>query len=98
MGAPRRGVITLMGMMVPFEGMLQMRLQSNVMQAAISMVTGMSVLWMLVFRTRRAMWGTANPKNDTGPQNAVVVAVSSPVHKSRLFLVRQMLTPRFVAY
>lgn len=98
MGAPIRGVITFMGMMLPFEGVLHIRLQSSVMQAPMSIDPGSRVLCFPVRKTRRPMCGTAKPRNEIGPQKAVVVAVKSPVQISRHFLVSRMFTPRFVAY
>lgn len=44
------------------------------------------------------MWGTDRPMKATGPQKAVVVAVSQPVTSSRRFRVSRVLIPRFSAY
>ena len=48
--------------------------------------------------SRRATWGMAKPMNDTGPQKAVVMAVSKPVTMSSQLRTKRMLTPRFWAY
>ena len=44
------------------------------------------------------MWGTASPIKATGPQKAVVIAVSRPVTISSQLRTRMMFTPKFSAY
>ncbi len=61
-------------------------------------VTGSRDLWFELPSMSLAMCGTASPINDIGPQNAVVVAVSTPVARRINPLVRLMLTPKFSAY
>ena len=95
-GAPKMGVMTLMGM-TDAEGMVEMRLHTNARQAPVRSVAGKSVRWLAVPSRRRAMWGTANPTKAIGPQKAVEVAVSRPVVKSNMVRVRLTLMPKLVA-
>ena len=97
-GAPINGVTALMGMMPLLPGSVLIILHSSRTIAPHSIVTGSSVLWLLLRSNKRAMCGTDRPINVIGPQNAVVVAVSSPVARSNRFLVNEIFTPRFSAY
>ena len=76
------GVTALSGMMPLFPGNTQIRLHRRAMALPDSMVKGISRLWLELPVASRAMCGTASPMKETGPQNAVVTAVSSPVAKS----------------
>ena len=97
-GAPKTGVTALSGMMPDSPGKMQMRLQSKATALPVSKVTGSKELWFDVPNISRAMCGTANPMNDTGPQKAVVTAVRIPVETSSRLRVRLMFTPKFSAY
>ena len=97
-GAPIKGVTALMGMMPLLPGRTLSMLHNNSTIAPQSMVTGSSVLWLLLRNSKRAMCGTDKPINVIGPQKAVVEAVSKPVAKSNRFLVKDIFTPKFSAY
>ena len=91
------GVITLTGMMLPLVGMVQSRLHNKVRQAPINIEPGSITLCLLVRNVIREICGTANPKNEIGPQKAVVVAVSRPVQTNRQLRILCTLMPRLVA-
>ena len=97
-GAPRMGVTALSGSIPVSPGSVQRRLQSRAVALPVSIVTGISVLWLEVPSRRRAMWGTARPMNEIGPQKAVVTAVNRPTVTNSMFLTRWVLMPRFSAY
>mgnify|MGYP006979246566 FL=1 len=71
-----------MGRIPDSPGRIQMRLHSNAVTAPHNKVIGNKVLWFDVPNNSRAIWGTARPINEMGPQNAVVDAVSRPVTMS----------------
>lgn len=73
------------------------RLHSRAIMIPVSMVTGIRFLWLFVPNTKRARCGTANPINEIGPQNAVVVATRTPVDSSNKVRVRIMFIPKFCA-
>ena len=91
------GVMTLMGIRLPLGGSVLHRLQSSARQPPVSMVAGISMRWLPVRMTMRAMCGTASPRKEMGPQKAVVVAVSRPVQQSNALRVRRILVPRLAA-
>ena len=75
-GAPKIGVTALSGIIPISPGMMQIKLQSKAMALPVSMVRGISELWLEVPSISRAICGTASPMKEMGPQNAVVMAVS----------------------
>ena len=81
-GVPMMGVMALSGRMVSC-GSMQRMLQRRAMAPPITMVVGRRRLWLSLRQRSRAMWGVASPMNATGPQNAVEMAVRSPVEQSR---------------
>lgn len=97
-GAPIRGVTALRGMMPMLAGRLQRMLQRRAMAEPHSMVAGSKHWWFSVPSSRRAMCGVASPINETGPQKAVVMAVSMPVITSNRLRVRCVLMPILSAY
>ena len=97
-GAPSTGVTAFSGIMPDSPGRIQMRLQSKATALPVSKVTGRSELWFEVPIMRRAICGTANPINETGPQKAVVTAVRMPVEIRSRFRVLLIFTPKFSAY
>ena len=74
-----------------------MRLQNKAKSMPRKAVAGMSSLWQLLRKRKRAMCGTAKPQKAMGAQNAVMRAVRKPEAKMMSMLLRRMLTPRFSA-
>lgn len=81
-GAPIIGVTALSGRIVS-PGRMHSILQTIAINAPMRIVQGSNVLWFSDPMNILAMWGTASPMNDTGPQNAVEIAVKSPVDNRR---------------
>ena len=92
-----RAVTELMGRLPSKEGRRAMRLQNKARSMPMKAVAGMSSLWSLLLKRKRAMCGTAKPKKAMGPQNAVMRAVRKPEAKMMSILLRLMFTPRFSA-
>ena len=85
--------------MIPFSpGKMHIIEHNNAIAEPHNAVAGNRILWFDVPRSNLDMCGTASPMNEIGPQNAVVTAVSIPVDRSNMFLVRCMFTPKFSAY
>ena len=97
-GAPKIGVTALSGIIPISPGMMQIKLQSKAMALPVSMVRGISELWLEVPSISRAICGTASPMKEMGPQNAVVMAVKIPTAMSNKLRVSLMLMPKFSAY
>lgn len=96
-GAPTRGVITFMGMTLPPAGKVLNKLQSIARQAPISIEPGTRIRCVLIPNTIRVRCGTAKPRNEIGPQKAVVVAVSNPEDRSNPLRLLRTFTPRLAA-
>ena len=96
-GAPMSGVTAASGSGVVVNAVV-IRLHSNETVAPITTVWRKSFGKLSLFKMRREICGTAKPMNDTGPQNAVTMAVRMPVISS--VAERRKLTdmPRLVAY
>ena len=92
------GVTACSGILLASPGKMQIRLQRRATAPPLRMVTGSSEWWLDVPSSMRATWGTARPMKATGPQKAVVMAVSRPVTTSSQLRTRRMFTPRFSAY
>ena len=97
MGAPISAVTELMGKLPSNEGRRAMRLQNKAKSMPMKAVAGISSLWSLLLKRKRAMCGTAKPKKAIGPQNAVMSAVRKPEANMMSILLRLMFTPRFSA-
>ena len=97
-GAPSIGVTAFKGSIVLLPGITVSILQSKATHDPQSNVTGTKNLWLDEPNTNRAIWGTANPIKEMGPQNAVVVAVRIPVQNKINMRVRFIFIPRFAAY
>lgn len=96
-GTPKRGVTTLSGMSVPSGGKLHTQLQASPTMPPTTRVSGMTMRWLAVCEIIFAIWGTARPINDIGPQKAVVMAEISPVATSMVLRMRFTLKPRLLA-
>ena len=96
-GAPMRGVTAASGSGVAVKAVV-IRLHSNDTVEPRTTVCRNSLGKFSLFKMRREICGTASPMNDTGPQNAVTMAVRMPVINS--VAERRKLTemPRFLAY
>ena len=92
-----RAVTELIGRLPSNEGRRAMRLQNKAKSMPMKAVAGMSSLWSLLLKRKRAICGTAKPKKAMGPQNAVIRAVRKPEAKMMSILLRLMFTPRFSA-
>ena len=92
-----RAVTELMGRLPSNEGRRAMRLQNKAKSMPRKAVAGMSSLWSLLLKRKRAICGTAKPKKAMGPQNAVMMAVRKPDTKMMSMLLRWIFTPRFSA-
>ena len=92
------GVIALSGSTPLCHGIEHTRVHTSAVAEPARRVAGKSVWWFDDFVINLATCGTANPKNDMGPQYEVTIAVSKPVHKSNNTLALFMLTPKFAAY
>ena len=92
------GVMALSGIRPRSPGMELKRLHSSAITAPQRMVIGIRLRWLLDCSSIRAICGTARPMNDTGPQNAVIMATSKLVESSSQLRVRIMFIPRFSAY
>lgn len=92
------GVTALSGSMPSEPGRIVIILQISATQAPDNILKGNNVEWSDVPSIKRAMCGTASPIKETGPQNAVAVAVSSPVQSRINKRVRLILMPRLAAY
>ena len=90
-------VTELMGRLPSNEGRRAMRLQNKAKSMPRKAVAGMSSLWSLLLKRKRAMCGTAKPKKAMGPQKAVIRAVRKPEARMMSILLRLMFTPRFSA-
>ena len=95
-GAPMSGVTAFSGNKMP-DGNTHISEQRRPTPPPVRSVAGIRMLWRSVGKNILAMWGTARPINETGPQNAVITAVSSPVASSKRFLTLIRFTPRFLA-
>ena len=62
------GVMALSGSSTPSDNTVVSRLHNRAMAAPQTIVTGISNLWFSVRISKRAICGTASPRNDTGPQ------------------------------
>ena len=90
-------VTELIGRLPSKEGRRAIRLQNKAKSMPMKAVAGMSNLWLLLLKRKRAICGTAKPKKAMGPQNAVMRAVRKPEAKMISMLLRLMFTPRFSA-
>ena len=64
-----------------------MRLQNKATAEPIRIVVGMIIRWSSDLIIILAMCGTISPIKDMGPQNAVTIAVRSPVMTNKRFLI-----------
>ena len=86
------------GSSIPVPGITVSILQARAMQAPERAVAGTSTRWSEVPSSSRAIWGTARPMKDIGPQKAVTTAVIRPVQTSTWIRATRTLTPRLAAY
>ena len=97
-GAPISGVMAFMGITSPLPGREHTTLHKSAMKAPHSNVAGSRMRWSDDLKSRRVICGTARLMKATGPQKAVVTAVSSPVVTSSSLRVRRVLLIRLLAY
>ncbi len=67
-GAPKTGVMAFNGIIPAEPGITLIKLHNNAIKVPVSIVAGKRDLWFDVPKKRRAIWGTANPIKETGPQ------------------------------
>ena len=85
--SPKIEVIAFIGKIISVPGIWVMLSQISIIIAPKSNVLQNKILWLLVWKTNFAIWGTASPTNAIGPTKAVILPANMLVANSIIYLV-----------